>query len=51
MEEAYHARGRYLLFVDRKHAMILPERALEQGDAAGLNAFLEDKLQRKVKEL
>lgn len=51
VEEAYHARGRYLLFVDRKHALILPERALERGDEAGLRAFLEEKLQRKVKEL
>ncbi len=51
VEEAYHARGLYLLFVDRKHALILPERALERGDAAALKAFLEEKLQRNIKEL
>lgn len=48
---AYHSRGRYVLFLDPKHAIILPERALTQGDIATLKAFLEEKLHKEVKEI
>lgn len=48
---AYHDRERYLLFLDKKHAAILPERALIQGDKMLLKAYLEEKLQKEVKEI
>lgn len=48
---SFHSRGRYLLFIDKRHAIILPERAMIQGDSTVLRAFLEAKLQKKVKEI
>ncbi len=51
LEGGYHSRGRYFLFIDKKHAVILREQALTQGDPATLRAFLEEKLQKKVKEI
>lgn len=48
---AYHYGERYFLFLDRRHAMLLPERALTQGDPAGLKPFLEDKLKQEIVEL
>lgn len=47
-EEAYYSRECYLLFVDRTHALVLPVRALTQGDPAALRAFLEEKLQKEI---
>lgn len=47
--EGYHYRGYYLLYLlDKKHATILPERALVEGDPAALRAFLEEKLQKEI---
>lgn len=46
-----HSGGRYLLFIDKRHAAILPERALVEGDPAALKAFLEDRLQMEIKEI
>lgn len=48
---AYHYRERYFLFLDQRHAMLLPERALTQGDPASLKPFLEDKLKQEIVEL
>lgn len=48
---AYHYRERYFLFLDQRHAMLLPERALTQGDPAGLGSFLREKLGKEIKEL
>lgn len=47
----YYCRGRYFLFVDNCYALILPERALVEGDPAGLRVFLEDRLQMEIKEI
>ena len=47
----YHSRERYFLFIDPRHAVILPERALTQGDSAALKSFLEEKLHKEVKEI
>lgn len=44
----YHCRARYLLFLDKRHAIVLPERALVAGDPATLRAFLEEKLQKEI---
>lgn len=47
----YHFRERYFLFLDQRHAMLLPEQALTQGDGAGLKAFLSEKIGKEIKEL
>lgn len=39
----FHSRGRYLLFLDKKHAVILPEPAVTVGDPAALGARLAEK--------
>ena len=48
---AYHYKERYFLFVGKRHAMLLPERGLIQGDGAHLRAFLEEKLGKEIVEL
>ena len=48
---AYHYQERYFLFVDKRHALVLPERSLTQGDADSLRSFLEDKIGKTVVEL
>lgn len=47
----YHCKNRYFLFFDEHHAYILPERAIVAGDPATIKAFLEEKLQKEVKEI
>lgn len=47
----YHYRERYFLFLDKRYATLLPERALTQGDPAGLRSFLIEKLKVEIKEL
>ncbi len=39
----FHSRERYLLFLDKKHAVILPEQAVTVGDPAALGAKLAEK--------
>lgn len=48
---AYHYKKRYFLFLDKRHALLLPERGLIQGDPAQLKDFLSEKLGKEVKEL
>ena len=48
---AYHCRMCYLLLLDKRHAIVLPERALVAGDPATLRAFLEEKLQKEIIEV
>lgn len=48
---AFHYRDRYFLFLDERHATLLPERALTEGDPAGLRSFLTEKLGAEIKEL
>lgn len=48
---AFHYKGRYFLFLDKRHAVLLPERALVQGDSVTLRAFLTEKLGQEIKEL
>lgn len=47
----YRYRERYFLFLDKRHAMLLPERALTRGDGAGLKAFLSERIGKEIKEL
>lgn len=42
---------RYFLFLDKKHAVVLPERALLQGDSVALKAFLNEKTGKEIKKL
>ena len=48
---AYHYQERYFLFIDKRRALILPERGLTQGDMGSLRSFLEDKIGNTVVEL
>ena len=48
---AYHYRERYFLFLDKRHAILLPERALIQGEPAGLKDFLEEKMGKEITQL
>ena len=48
---AYHYRERYFLFLDKRHAMLLPERALVMGDPSLLQSWLEQKLKRDIQKL
>lgn len=48
---AYHYKERYFLFLDKRYALLLPERGLTQGDPAELKEFLSEKLGKEVKEL
>ena len=48
---AYHYRERYFLFLDKRHAMLLPERALVRGERDGLKEFLKDRLKQEIQEL
>ena len=47
----FHSRGRYLLFLDKKHAVILPEQAVAVGDPATLGAKLAEKFGGVVAEV
>lgn len=48
---AFYTKGRYLLFADQRHAVLLPERALAQGNLAELKPFLEEKLKKEIIEI
>ena len=47
----FHYWERYFLFLDKRHAILLPERGLIQGEPTGLNHFLEEKLGKEIKEI
>ena len=46
----FHSRERYFLFVDKKHAVILPEQAIAMGDPAALGAKLAEKFGGRIPE-
>lgn len=48
---AFHYKERYFLFLDKRHAMLLPERALIKGDRTVLNGFLTEKLGKEIEEI
>ena len=47
----FHSRGRYFLFLDKKHAVILPEAAMAVGDPAALGARLAEKFGGPIPEV
>jgi hypothetical protein len=47
----YHCRGRYLLFLDKKHGIILSQTALAAGDPAGLGDYLTQRLGKEIQEI
>lgn len=46
-----HSQGRYLLFIDNKHAIILPEAAVTVGDPNTLGQKLSEKFGGELREL
>lgn len=44
----FACRGRYMLFLDKKHAVILALEAMTQGDPTQLGPWLADKLGRNI---
>ncbi len=51
IEGAFHYRQRYFLALDDRQVLLMPERALVEGDATLLKAFLEEKLGKEIKEI
>ena len=47
----FACRGRYLLFLDKKHGAILPERAITEGDPAALGVWPAEKLGKEITEV
>lgn len=43
--------GCYFLFLDERHAILLPERAQTQGDPVALKIWLEEKLGKEIVEV
>ncbi|MCI8475371.1 MAG: YcxB family protein [Oscillospiraceae bacterium] len=48
---ACHYGGCYFLFLDERHAILLPERAQTQGDPVALKIWLEEKLGKEIVEV
>ena len=48
---ACHYGGCYFLFLDERHAILLPERALILGSPIALKPWLEEKLKKEILEL
>lgn len=48
--ECYHTQQRYFLFLDKHHAIILPERAIVQGEPNAFAPWLTEKLGKEIKE-
>ncbi len=46
-----HSRERYFLFLDKRHAVILPEAAIAVGDPAALGAKLAEKFDGSIQEV
>lgn len=49
--DCFHSRGRYFLFLDKKHAVILPEAAMAVGAPAALGARLAEKFGGPIPEV
>ena len=49
--EAYACKGYWLLFVDQRHAYILPQAAMTAGDPAVFSDFLTEKTGKTVKRI
>lgn len=49
--DCFHSPGRYFLFLDKKHAVILPEAAMAVGDPAAFGPKLAEKFGGTVLEV
>ena len=49
--DVYRSRGSYLLFLDKKHALILPRRVIPEETVAPLERFLAEKFGTEIKEI
>ena len=49
--EAYACKGYWLLFVDQRHAYILPQAAMTAGDPAVFSDFLKEKTGKTIKRI
>ena len=49
--EAYHYKKTYFLYVDKRHAMLLPERCFTEGDVSLFGEFISEKCKVTVKEV
>lgn len=49
--DAFHFQEYFIFTIDGRQGLLLPERALVQGNPAMLKAFLEEKLQQEIKEI
>jgi len=45
------SRGSYLLFLDKKHAVILPQRIISEETILPLERFLTEKFGKEIKEI
>ena len=50
-QELYHSKGVYYLYIDRLHAMILPERSFTQGEPAAFGPYIAEKTGQEMKEI
>ncbi len=50
-KELYHSKGAYYLYIDKAHAIVLPERCFTQGDPAAFGSFIAGKTGLEVKEI
>jgi len=50
-KELYHSGSAYYIYIDKAHAIVLPERCFTQGDPAAFGAFLTEKTGLEVKEI
>ena len=50
-KELYHSEGAYYLYIDKAHAVVLPERCFTQGDPAAFGPFIAEKTGLEVKEI
>ena len=50
-KELYHSGAAYYLYIDKAHAIVLPERCFTQGDPAAFGSFIAGKTGLEVKEI
>jgi hypothetical protein len=50
-KELYHSGAAYYLYIDKAHAIVLPERCFTKGDPAAFGRFIAEKTGLEVKEI
>ena len=50
-KELYHSGSAYYIYIDKAHAIVLPERCFTQGDPAAFGRFMAEKTGLTVKEI